>query len=409
MRLAEMACVVSVLWCTITSACSDDERRGASVDAGLDATVALDAGGDSSVSSDGSMADAPASPDGATDGAASRDAGGCGDPVDAGPATDAGPAPATVDDFVRELSVLVCEAMEDCSWPIGYAAIPLVPIAGVEARLTDTESEACVGEVECEYARDAMPSVRAAIADGSLTYRPDGAARCLTALRGRCFWLLDGRAPYLHAECSDVFTGNVPVGGSCRPAGCLDGPCVIESCVAGAGCRLGTCVAFDGVGDSCSGHLDCAPGLECEGSFESQVCRTYRGPDAACATHDECGAGLLCTSGRCSEIPRFALGEPCAPDEILPCEGDLSCAYEAARDALVCQRRACSGAACSLGFPDPCPDGEACLTPSGSMIGTCAPLPGEGEPCASAYPSCSGPLVCTSGTCAPLSCPELTP
>jgi len=50
-----------------------------------------------------------------------------------------------------------------------------------------------------------------------------------------------------------------------------------------------------------------------------------------------------------------------------------------------CVGASSSGGTCNLGFPDPCPSGEACdampFMAGGSFEGSCQALPVAGEPC----------------------------
>jgi hypothetical protein len=85
------------------------------------------------------------------------------------------------------------------------------------------------------------------------------------------------------------------------------------------------------------------------------------------------------------------------------CEVGLSCVLTSATPTFECQTATDSGAACTLSFPDHCPDGEWCagLDPDGGDIdGTCRPIPGDGEACANYLgdPECEAGLACDHET-----------
>ncbi|HEV8246893.1 MAG TPA: hypothetical protein VGP93_14040, partial [Polyangiaceae bacterium] len=120
-----------------------------------------------------------------------------------------------------------------------------------------------------------------------------------------------------------------------------------------------------------------------------------------------CLTGLLCfgddkskmQTGKCFPAKDLFVGsegQPCTffGDTPLLCKTDNSCPLISFTP--MCLARVASGGACQLAIPDMCPEGEYCNS------GTCAPLPGAGEPCAGGVvlkPPCSAYMRCVSGTC----------
>lgn len=100
------------------------------------------------------------------------------------------------------------------------------------------------------------------------------------------------------------------------------------------------------LGQTCVFSSECVDGW-CDGSCETHVCVPRRTEGSLCNRDEQCARGLVCSraTGTCARQERFA-----GPDE--PCDADLACAA-----------------------------GHFCSTLDGS--GTCVPLPGEGEDCAS--------------------------
>jgi hypothetical protein len=130
-------------------------------------------------------------------------------------------------------------------------------------------------------------------------------------------------------------------------------------------------------------------------------------------TNPGCELGLLCfgedeeagTPGSCTnpdDIFTEQEGGACDIQEGPMCEIGVSCVLTgggAGGPTFECQAEVASGAACSIGFPDQCPDGEWCAgidLEAMDFEGACEPLPGEGEGCAATF----GPANCESGlTC----------
>lgn len=221
-------------------------------------------------------------------------------------------------------------------------------------------------------------------------------------------------------EAGDCATGLVCEAGTCAagPSGC---GAVGEACGAARVCEerpARRCRAPTGLGDRCYEDQGCAPGLVCDVGAdvpgacvppptEGQPCygrcaaglvcmgsRTDGDPLARCAPprrlgercddvgaggEPVCDAGLSCLGGICVDAPR--LGEACSSgtfgDDFL-CADGLGCRWEG---AFRCLPPGEAGASCvgNLLFAE-CVEGLYCHV-GAAGVGSCTPIPVEGERC----------------------------
>jgi len=178
--------------------------------------------------------------------------------------------------------------------------------------------------------------------------------------RGMC-------SPY-DATCS----ASVPALGQACEGVCTDGA------VCGAG---GTCVAGE-AGDDCETARDCRIPLACVAGR----CADALGEDAACAEDTACFPGLTCGATDTCE----AVEEPCTDE--LTCGDNAICTATSAR---LCEPVGEDG--------DPCGAHDDCGAASWCDADTCAPRPGENQPCASGV-FCAPGLACDAqaSLCAPV-------
>jgi hypothetical protein len=196
---------------------------------------------------------------------------------------------------------------------------------------------------------------------------------------------------------------------------------VASECVGATYCKIGSecpgkCSALEAEGAHCRNDGDCESSLTCEG----QTCTrpTGEGDDCGGNVAPDCGLGLVCvgadsdshTTGTC-EAPEDVLSEPeggaCDVFRGPYCQEGLSCVVDevdAGTGAITftCVAPSSAGGDCSSGFPDPCPDDQACDADptAGDFDGTCQPLPTAGEPClGGAGPSCAPDLACAGQVC----------
>lgn len=203
------------------------------------------------------------------------------------------------------------------------------------------------------------------------------------------------------------------------------------ACVAPLAARTCTDVVM-GIFPSCYvyGHRPIGAGCAYQSQCESGIC----GTTAACATcgsgglangsactrANNCRPGSYCQVGTCADastIMHASEGQPCNLDgaPAVGCVGDLIChPTSLAGGAGTCTAPPRAGEPCALaGFSgNVCSAGSVC---SGATGGTClaagdagsTPPPLPGTACDAQNP-CRAPLLCRSGTCAPLgskSCP----
>jgi hypothetical protein len=234
-----------------------------------------------------------------------------------------------------------------------------------------------------------------AIRAGTVVYHGELVSSCLAALdaSGCSVDSLGG------STCTEIFTGTVSAGGDCN----WDEECVAGYCSTSDGMCPGTCAARIAEGGTCNG-AGCEPGLSCV----SGTCQRPATAGQPCegAGEPPCsGIDLTCvgssseTAGTCtawSDVLSGGVGAPCnVPDDL--CDEGLSCVFAGVVMGMAsfeCAMPVAADAACSLGYPDPCPDHQYCMMGGTPGMGTCTPLPTAGQPCASGQ--CAVGLRCSS-------------
>lgn len=289
---------------------------------------------------------------------------------------------------ISMVSTCAIDAVLPASVPVGGRCIATSNCSGASAECE--KSGACEGTCAstlrglgeaCDEAHDCDPLL------GACGYLPDSGWTCVA-------WLTTG------APCSNA-QGAL--------AGCAPGDRCDDSTL--------TCVALQGLGDSCSsasdchwtlrcdaatsrcaeklreggacrGSGDCADGFDC--APESQACEErLREVGQSCRPGQGC-SGSRCVGGTCA--PRAGAGEPCDPASVLSdCAAGLACDPAAAK----CRRLGAIGDPCDRTAQQP-----QCLVFLACRDGACAALPGLDEPCASgSHPSCAAPLFCDGSAC----------
>lgn len=161
-------------------------------------------------------------------------------------------------------------------------------------------------------------------------------------------------------------------------------------CAFGLYCKtyltVGRCVAASGVGEPCTGTIQCHPPLRCLGNdgdkgSSVRTCEVLRPEESPCLDGSECDTGL-CVDGAC--IARPLEGEWCNDER--PCQSGFS--------------RCVNGRCEPIPSEEPCVDGDQCLAARWHCErGVCVP-PGRGfEPCESSMQCAS--LQCQDGRCTP--------
>ena len=235
---------------------------------------------------------------------------------------------------------------------------------------------------------------------GYVTIDATGASACVSAMESiACSALAPGQL--LVDGCEALLEPQASTGGACLgDHDCSAG----DYCFLGDSCP-GSCTTYAAVGASCA-DAACEPSAVCNDGLQ---CEARAGLGDACDVAEACAGLLFCegdgTTNVCravGEVFTVAEGQPCQLSIAGPfCEPGLSCVVEG--DGYACRPKVDSGEACVSGFPDPCPDGEICVTVDG-VSGTCTPFAGAGSDCSVAI--CGPGLVCgevMAQTCIPLS------
>lgn len=293
-----------------------------------------------------------------------------------------------LDELPVRLAEIACSRVDWCLGPILAEAV---------------SQDHCRDELERTFEDGLVARWQAAVEDGTVEYHPEHAQACLDA-----FETAGCRVDALPSECEATLSGQVPSPGDCEAS--------IE-CAGAAYCRLeaecpGTCMALEPEGATCSSDDACEPGLFCRGTCER---RWVEGESCANDEGPGCGDGLYCTSfipgvPTCrSEADTFSAdeGRACNPRVGPMCRLGLSCAVETVHPELGPVEWVCvpglvaRGGACRPGLPDPCAPGQFCDAVADDADGTCADLPGEGEPCRPDFfvPGCAEGLTCADDTC----------
>jgi hypothetical protein len=218
----------------------------------------------------------------------------------------------------------------------------------------------------------------AAVANGTVVYRPTSERRCLRELTSiSCDRTAeDNRVQPL--TCQGALTGTRSPGAACAfDEECATGRCALDACD-DTQCCPGSCKGPPvGAGSACERHDDCLGGLYCS---TDGTCAKDAGANAPCSADVACDLGLACVSGICRSLPR--MGEPCPYGR---------CADVGARCA--------SGTCVPVGLAgDTCMDDSECSQYARCDGGHCAEVPTIGMACAG---RCAGVAFCKNGVCVP--------
>jgi hypothetical protein len=308
--------------------------------------------------------------------------------------------------------VLVCALVAACGGSSSSSDKPGDDTPGPTIppeQYTDAVEDAqCTAMVRCEQVEDAatcdaanirvnqdQQSLLAAVADGTVIYDGEAAAKCVDELAMQmCVF------PGFHVDtaCADVFTGTVATGGACF---------VDQQCAGGGACRqndsgcdtrttccIGTCMGSlteSALGGQCGDSMHyCSPETYCAGTTCAAPI-TQAG--AACGALDACANPMICNldfmtgTGTC-KTPA-ATGAACVRADLRPC-ADSRDYCDAG--TLKCTHGVAPGGSCATAE---CVDWAKC------MANTCVAERKLGETCSTAAnaPSCAGTLKCTAGTC----------
>ncbi len=321
--------------------------------------------------------------------------GACGNTDDGGLSGGGGGTPIALDDLPPLYSAAYCSVLESCLGPLFSLYVADDCTTTTTRRLEDGDFN---------LLKDAVVAKR-------ITYHGENAQACLDAIAGRACDALLERNPQ---ACEDTFVGSVTGGGACE---------IDEECEGSNVCRIdascpGTCVPPSVAGGDCQGENDhCASGLNC--SNETMKCTTPAQHGDSChgAADPQCAPNLACagedkkagTAGTCKtpdEVMSGKDGEDCAIVDGVSqlCATGLSCLVDVQPGpppTLVqkCGSGVGSGAACTIGFPDPCPEDEFCAVPDKATKGTCKPLLAAGTACNADLRQCQAYSVCdTTGS-----------
>jgi hypothetical protein len=232
--------------------------------------------------------------------------------------------------------------------------------------------------------------VREATEEGVIAFHPDEVAGCYTTLTEMsCAELIERQGfDELSVEriCPAVFTGTVPMDGTCFTALDCEAPgsvCRLSpDCGAEDFCCPGTCVLPAALDGSCDAN-PCSPGDYCV----SGICRSGE-PSAPCSTTADCDLGLWCNDGSCAA--ELESGAACT--QLEECPGPEVCLVPPGAEGGTCARVDQADAPCN----DSC-YGFVCVQPDPAALGTCEPLlDEEGADCAD-FP-CSAAYECSQAT-----------
>lgn len=181
--------------------------------------------------------------------------------------------------------------------------------------------------------------------------------------------------------------------GTCSPKVTEGGACVSSSCPDGLDCVSGKCQKPVAAGGACSVDKPCGSNLSC---VTGSCLKTIDVEGAACddkeATAPKCDftKSLACIANKCMKFRIVTTGGECG------IRADLTKSPPLISDLMVCDK----GGYC-----------KGVDTAKGVLLGTCAPVAGDGQPCnpkASTFgegPGCINPATCvptgagTEGVC----------
>jgi hypothetical protein len=309
---------------------------------------------------------------------------------------DEQPADLTVSEFVHEAAVQNCEAFARCMG------------AGLNAALS---GQTCL-ERRGYALQDTLADLEPLIEEGRVRYDADAARACLPKLAELdC----DDLRNATELDCAEGLSGTVALGEGCdRDIECEGS----AYCALSAACP-GTCTARHARGEACLEENECEGALACVAGS----CLAPAGAQEACGAGSPCNLASLCVgaivsqgvNGTCVRLAdSFAAqeGDACDFNAAKYCADGLSCVVSAVGHSggvvAYCEKPSARDAACSFGFPTPCPDGQYCDADprAGSYDGTCRALPGTDQACVrvSGAPTCAAGLGCINalGVCKPV-------
>jgi hypothetical protein len=319
------------------------------------------------------------------------------------------------------LSVLLAGACG--SSDAGDAGMSLEAVPGAYAAAACEAVTACLGSAvqlflngqDCEETTsrsvsDLLEGITDGLESGRVRYDGTHMAACLDALGAAgCDYDKVGDSP----DCLAALDGTVEVGDDCDHSAECEGTAYCRS----SGSCPGKCARAEAEGGACTADSDCDRALECDESRGECFTPASAGDRCGGGTEPECGPGLFClgandddgTPGTCrrlTEVLSAREGAACDPALGPLCGPNLHCVILSVTPAITaeCRKGAASGAACAVGFPDPCPVAEYCKAPQGTLKGTCTDRPGAGDPCAAGpfgdpADICAPGTVCDGGTC----------
>ena len=219
-----------------------------------------------------------------------------------------------------------------------------------------------------------LSRMKAAIADGIMSYDPAIAEECLAALRAAnevpaaCIKESDSSP----VACTRLLTPNpMDTGAPCFTySQACKNP---DDACAGPRCNQ-TCQPSGGLGQPCGAH-GCDAGLYCD--WRTEICAAQVPDGAPCTDFGSCGSSSYCEPFAHVCVPRAAVGEACASKACVPT------AYCDASNT--CVDRKASGDRCSMVLQ--CQEGLSCIAER------CAVPVGEGEACAIST-DCERPFGC---------------
>ncbi len=288
--------------------------------------------------------------------------------------------------FADEFGVAACDAVEACAGPT-VSSVFFASAGGCDAAFV------------AGYRNALLPIVEQAIDRGTVTYDPAAARACINALRADpCSLTNNGSAA---VACQDVWQGTQPAGGACS----INEECGVEQfCSITTACP-GTCQARRTSGQSCNEERHCAAGLACTDG----MCVAPPMTGAGCMDLGGCGLGSLCSGGQCRPVDEVLIaneGQACNLQMGPLCQEGLSCVVDAVMPGVgatfVCRARVAAGAACRVGLPSQCPEGQACAETDAMRLdfdGVCAPVPStEGATC-DTLSGCASGMRCADAVC----------
>jgi hypothetical protein len=299
---------------------------------------------------------------------------------------DTVPEPVPVEELSAGLADAFCRYYAACqsgaaarSWPGGCTA-------ALEARLTNS------------LAARLERGVRA----GTIRYDPAVVGECLASLAA-----LDCAASVSSApdgyECPEGFDGTVGPGGACiddlECAG--DARCSPDF---GTGACGGRCVRRGQAGEACQFGADCTFETTCACDDLGCACRALGSAGQSCAYG--CQGSLVCVNDSgaptCERPVSGKVGQRC-DDALVVCPRGTACVHDGAGEnsnEAHCVALAASGARCGAAQPSSCADDEWCrLTAPNYDVGSCSPVPVDGDPCESPYDCDSRLGRCVDGAC----------